>query len=158
MKSVIYIRNFIFGVEDSLASTVGLLSCVAAAGVPEATIILTGLVLISVEAFSMAVGSFVSEESAEEYLKRGDVSPRKPLVGSLVMFFSYFVAGFIPLLPYAILDVRSALITSIVLSLAALFVLGITGAGLSHTNKLKHGMRMFFIGGVAVLVGVVVGG
>ena len=129
----------------------------AAAGVPEATIILTGLVLISVEAFSMAVGSFVSEESAEEYLKHGDVSPRKPFVGSLVMFFSYFVAGFIPLLPYAIMEVKSALVVSIILSLAALFFLGVAGAEFGHTNKLKHGVKMFFIGGVAVLVGVVVG-
>ena len=52
-----YFRNFIFGVEDSLVSTVGLLSGVAIAGVPSRTILLTGVVLILVEAFSMAAGA-----------------------------------------------------------------------------------------------------
>ncbi len=63
----VYLRNFVFGVEDSLVSTVGLLSGVAAAGVETKTIVLTGVVLIIVEALSMAVGSYLSEYSVEEY-------------------------------------------------------------------------------------------
>ena len=66
--SASYIRNFVFGVEDSLVSTVGLLSGVAIAGVEQKYIFITGLILIFVEAFSMAVGSFLSEESAEKYI------------------------------------------------------------------------------------------
>ena len=58
LKTALYLRNFIFGVEDSLVSTVGLLSGVAVANVDQATIFLTGMVLIFVEAFSMGVGSF----------------------------------------------------------------------------------------------------
>jgi hypothetical protein len=46
---VTYLRNFIFGVEDSLVSTVGLLAGVAAGGVSSAAILTTGLVLIVVE-------------------------------------------------------------------------------------------------------------
>jgi len=65
----VYVRNFVFGVEDSLVSTVGLLSGIASAGASTATIFLTGTVLIFVEAFSMAVGSYLSEESVEEYEK-----------------------------------------------------------------------------------------
>ena len=53
--------------EDSLVSTVGLLSGVAVANVPMTTILLTGLILIFVEAISMAAGSFLSEYSAEGY-------------------------------------------------------------------------------------------
>ena len=66
LSSVSYFRNFIFGVEDSLVSTVGLLSGIAIADVPGHTIFLTGVVLIFVEAFSMAAGTFLSEYSAEE--------------------------------------------------------------------------------------------
>ena len=57
-----YLRNFIFGVEDSLVSTVGLLAGVAAGGVSSAVILTTGLVLIEVEGFSMGLGSFLTEE------------------------------------------------------------------------------------------------
>ena len=52
--SAVYIRNFIFGVEDSLVSTAGLLSGIAATGMSRPAILLTGIVLIFVEAFSMA--------------------------------------------------------------------------------------------------------
>ena len=61
-----FLRNTVFGVEDSLVSTVGLLSGIAATGsVSKSFILLTGIVYISVEAFSMAVGSFLSEEFVE---------------------------------------------------------------------------------------------
>ena len=92
-----YFRNFVFGVEDSLVSTVGLLSGIAIAGVAQKTIFLTGIVLIFVEGFSMAAGSFLSEASAEEYSARQNVSPRHSALAGVVMFVSYFVAGFIPL-------------------------------------------------------------
>ena len=54
-----YLRAFVFGVEDSLASTVGLLSGIAIAGAGRETILMTGIVLIFVEAFSMAIGDFL---------------------------------------------------------------------------------------------------
>ena len=44
-----YLRAFVFGVEDSVASTVGLLSGIAIAGVARETILLTGAILILVE-------------------------------------------------------------------------------------------------------------
>ena len=150
-----YIRNFIFGVEDSLVSTVGLLSGVAAAGLPKHDIFLTGIILIFVEAFSMGVGSYLSEESAEEYTRaRKSLSTQ----GALIMFFSYFAAGFIPLAPYLGFDVSPAFFISILLSLMALFMLGLVSSRIFHTDHtMKHGVRMLIIGGLAILVGVIVG-
>ena len=63
---ILFVRNFIFGAEDSLVSTVGLLAGVASAGIPRKDIIISGVVLIFVEAFSMGVGSFLSERTTEE--------------------------------------------------------------------------------------------
>ena len=60
-----YFSSFIFGVEDSLVSTVGLLSGVAVAGVNRSGIFVTGVILIFVEAFSMGVGNFLSEDFAK---------------------------------------------------------------------------------------------
>ncbi len=154
----VYIRNFIFGVEDSLVSTVGLLAGIAAAGVERASILLTGAVLIFVEAFSMAVGSFLSESSTQEYLARREGAPLKnSLAGGLIMFFSYFASGFIPLLPYIVFDIKRAFWVSIIFSLAALFFLGVAGAKISGINILKSGLKMLIIGGFAVAVGVIVG-
>lgn len=152
-----YLRNFVFGVEDSLASTVGLLSGVAAAGVTKKEVIITGVVLIFVEAFSMGVGSLLSEHSVEEYERRKTVSLREPLFGAGVMFLSYLGAGILPLFPYLFFQNTIAFWSSIILSLGCLFALGIISAAFSKTKLLREGYEMLVIGGIAVFIGVVVG-
>lgn len=152
-----YFRNFIFGVEDSLVSTVGLISGIAIAGVPRGTIFLTGMVLIFVEAFSMGVGSFLSEQSSENFMKQGESKPKFSAIGAVVMFISYFLSGFIPLSPYVFLTVRQAFPISILLSLFALFVLGWIGGRLANISVWRSGMKMMVIGGIAIGLGVMVG-
>lgn len=152
-----YLRNFIFGVEDSLVSTVGLLSGVAAAGSTRSMIIITGAVLIFVEAFSMAVGSFLAEASAEEYELRREAPVKQVIVGGAIMFGSYFLSGLIPLAPYVAMDSTRALWWSIAVSLGALFALGLVGARIAHVSLVRHGVRMLTIGGIAIAVGVMVG-
>src|SRR3989344_6395924 len=152
----ILIRNVVFGVEDSLVSTVGLLSGISVGGADRAVILLTGFVLIFVEAFSMAVGSFLSEETSEEYSAHREVSLRGPVLGGTVMFVSYFLSGFVPLLPYVILG-ASAFWISILASLAALAVLGSVSARLLGLSVRRGGLRALFVGGIAVLAGGIIG-
>lgn len=156
-----YLRNFIFGVEDGLVSTVGLLSGIAAVNVPRETIILTGMVLIFVEAFSMAMGSFLSESSAEEYEERtnGDSKNifRRSFFDGLIMFFSYFAAGLIPLLPYIVTSGDAALPISVGCSLSALLLLGVLSGRISRVSIARSALRMTIIGGLAISVGILVG-
>lgn len=154
---LLYFRNFVFGVEDGLVSTVGLLSGVAIAGVARETIILTGLILILVEGFSMAVGSFLSESSEEDYRAQAQVAHGRAEASGAVMFVSYLVAGFIPLAPYLIFSGVTAIAASVVFSFVALFALGIFGGRISHTGALRGAFRMTIIGGFAVALGVGVG-
>lgn len=149
-------RNFIFGVEDSLVSTVGLLSGVAAADTGKSTIVTTGVVLIFVEAFSMAIGSFLSEESAVQ------LTHRKASRGQLskaagVMFISYISAGLIPLAPYAFADRSVAVPLSIAFGLTALVALGVVSARKSKTNVFSKALEMLILGGLATLVGIAIG-
>ncbi len=155
-KRIAYFRNFIFGVEDSLVSTVGLLSGVAIAGLTSRDIFLTGVILIFVEAFSMGAGSYLSETSAEELATRRDDSSRS-FASALIMFVSYAVSGFIPLLPYLIFPVSLAFPASIIASLVALLILGALSAMVSRTSLIKDMVRMMAIGGLAIAVGVLVG-
>lgn len=156
-SSASYLRNFIFGVEDSLVSTVGLLSGVVISGAEARAVFATGIILIFVEAFSMAVGSFLSEHSAEEFIQKTETPLRQSLFLGGVMFVSYFFAGFIPLLPYIFFPLNSAFWYSIGLSLLALFLLGVFSARLSSVSFVKGGSRMLIIGGIAIAVGVLVG-
>ena len=143
--SSVYFRNLVFGTEDSLVSTVGLLSGIAVAGVEKDTILTAGIILIFVEAFSMGTGSFLSEESDGA------------LKGSIVMFLSYFFSGFIPLFPYVILDVNYAFIVSIIFSLVGLFLAGIVSAKAFGRPAFSQGMKMLIIGGSAAIIGAIVG-
>lgn len=156
-RRINYIRNFIFGVEDSLVSTVGLLSGIAVAGTDAKTIILAGVVLIFVEAFSMGVGSVLSENASTE-VALGEAQPvSRSALSGLIMFFSYFVAGFIPLAPYLLLPVSIAFWASIGAALLALLLLGIVGAKLAKISPWRQGLEMLIIGGVAITLGAAVG-
>ena len=154
---VAFIRNFTFGVEDSLVSTVSLLSGIAVIGTWPKIVFTTGVILIFVESFSMAVGSFLSEYSVKEYETKSEAPMRGPITNGTIMFFSYFVAGFIPLFPYIIFSAHSAIWISITLSLLTLFLLGAANAKLSKINILKNGLRMLLVGGITILVGIAIG-
>lgn len=156
-RSSLYMRNIIFGIEDSLAATVGLLSGIAAEHVPYQTILLTGFVYIFVEAFSMGIGSFLSEESAQEYEEKRTVTSMRAASGGVVMFISCVVAGFIPILPYLVLPFAYAMPGSIVLSLLVLALLGYAQARLSKKPIWPRVLRIVLLGGTAILVGIVVG-
>jgi len=157
MRGSSFIRNFVFGVEDSLVSTVGLLSGIAVTGISRNYIILTGTVLIFVEAFSMAVGSILSEHSVEEYEKQKEISIKVSVKSGLVMFSSYFISGFIPLSPYIFLQNSNALAISIAFSITVLGLLGVFSGKISGTNVFGNVLKMVVLGGIAIIVGVVVG-
>ncbi len=151
------IRNFTFGVEDSLVSTVGLLAGIAVAGMSSKHIILTGVVLIFVEAISMAVGSLLSEHSVEEYESKKETNMKQPIIAAAVMFISYIVAGLIPLTPYLIKSGNMAVLWSIGLTLVSLFMLGIFNGRMFKAHALKDGLLTLFMGGLAIAVGIAVG-
>ena len=154
---ILYMRNFIFGAEDSLVSTVSLLAGLVWAGVPQKEVVISGVILVFVEAFSMSVGSFLSERTTEESYSGFKEKKSKSLYGALIMFLSYLLSGFVPLFPYLILSGNSAFGWSIILSLSALLVLGFATAEILKTNILKNIFRMVAIGGFAIVLGVVVG-
>lgn len=62
----VYIREIVFGFEDALVSTLGVITGVAVGAQSAFVVILTGTVLIFVEALSMGVGSYLSSKSARE--------------------------------------------------------------------------------------------
>lgn len=155
--SALYLRTVIFGINDSLVSTVGFLAGISVAGVPRSTIILTGIIYALVEAFSMAMGDFLSEESAEEYMSHSNVSDRPSVIAAVLMFISCVFASLIPLIPYIIFTSSTALIVSVCLSILSLFIVGMLSARFSRLPMLWRGARMALLGGAAIVMGVAIG-
>lgn len=154
----IYIRNFLLGVEDSLVSTVGLLAGLSSASLAGNVILISGTVLIFVEAFSMGIGSFLSEESVQDFTTHKDKLSKESIVGAVVMFFSYLISGLIPLSPYIFFKVQPALYVSVALTLISLFALGAVSAyHFRHKDYLTHAVRTLVLGGLAAVLGIIIG-
>ena len=153
----LYIRNITFGVTDSLVSTVGLLAGIDISGTTSHVVIMTGIIYAFVEAFSMAVGSFLSEESAEQYIAKGEVSGTRAFTSGIIMFTSFIIASFIPILPYIFFGLAEAFWFSVIFSIIALFLVGIIAAKVSNVPIIKHSLKMVFLGGAAILIGDIVG-
>ncbi|GMU74272.1 MAG: hypothetical protein AMXMBFR44_4690 [Candidatus Campbellbacteria bacterium] len=151
------VRNLVFGTEDSLVSTIGFVSGIASAGVASRTIILSGVILILVEAFSMAIGSLVSSNSADEVMKQKAVAYGRSTGYAFIMFFSYIVAGALVLLPYFVVPVAAAFRASICIALILLFSLGALSGYYARISPWRKGISITLIGGIAIVIGVVVG-
>lgn len=158
-KSSLYVRNIIFGVEDSLVSTVGLLAGIASGDIGPSKLFFIGVVYLFVEGFSMAAGSYLSEHGAQEYETGKRTSSSEPLLGGIVMFVAFVVAGFVPILPYVLFtaSLTTGIIVSIVVSLVLLAILGYVQAKVSKVSLLPSIVRMVVIGGIAIILGVIVG-
>jgi len=59
-------REIVFGLEDSLVSTLGAVTGIAAAAANNKTVILAGIVYVAVESLSMVAGSFISSKTEAE--------------------------------------------------------------------------------------------
>ncbi len=211
-----FIREIVFGVEDGMISTLGVLVGIAIGTNSHFIIILSGFVIIIVESISMGVGSYLSAKSVREvaerklkeektelkeypeiekqelteiYIKDGwppnlanemalvasknkslfiqemayrelHIHPEKlekPMQGGIFMFFSYIIGGTIPLLPYFVFPVSSAIVFSIGITIIGLFFLGCITTKFTKRSWLKAGFEMFFVAGIAALVGYIVG-
>ena len=146
-----YLRNMIFGAEDSLVSTVGVLFGLASSGeYSSKQMLIAGLVLTCVEALSMGVGSYLSEAEIHE-LKPKEHEDNLLLDG-IIMFSSYFFSGIIVLSPYIFFSPLVARFYSVTLALFFLFFIGYL-----PSLKLKSGIKMLVLAGGSILVGYIIG-
>lgn len=210
------VREVVFGLEDSLVSTLGAVSGVAVGSGEPYIVILSGVVLVFVEAVSMSAGSYLSSkstsqlynerarqdtsrilseritdnESLKDMFIRKNFSPEEigvamgaigkerrlwleevrrceyrfspaasgsPVFAGIVMGFFYILGGSLVLLPYIFLPLTIALPTAVVVTVIALFFLGVWKANLTGVPKVKSGVEMLIISIGAALLGILIG-
>jgi VIT1/CCC1 family predicted Fe2+/Mn2+ transporter len=149
-----YLRSAIFGAEDGLVSTTGALAGIAA-GTRDAKVVVTaGLVIVMVEALSMAAGQFLSERAVHQF----DPTHRDSLaVGAAVMFVAYAAGGSVPLFPVLVLGHLWAVWLGTGLAFVGLFVLGWAKGRIVHVAPVRSGLEILAIGGLATVVGLIIG-
>ncbi|KKT35263.1 MAG: hypothetical protein UW23_C0019G0012 [Candidatus Collierbacteria bacterium GW2011_GWA1_44_12] len=158
MKIDIPVKETIFGMEDGIVSTLGVVVGVAAATDSRKLVILTALVLIVVESLSMAAGTYLSNKSEMEIAHIPLVKTfRKSVSGSLFMGASYVLGGFFSIIPFFFLAPYTAILPSIALSIAALFSIGYFKGQVAGINKIKSGLEMSLVSLTAAIIGYFVG-
>lgn len=172
-RTLLSVREIIFGLEDGLVSTLGVVTGVAEGTNNQAIIILTGLVIVSVESLSMAAGVYLSNKSENQFLARRlklkrkkvhdikdhleELDDKRPLSDSSFMFFSYFVGGSIPVLPYLFLQPASGVVVSVFLTVATLFAIGAVKGKIVGVSILRSGLEMMAVSIAAAGIGFTVG-
>ncbi len=151
-----YLRSGLFGIQDGLVSTTGVVVGISTGVEDKAIIILASVVAITVEASSMAAGQYSAEKAVHQMDKTGKHTDSL-ILGSLIMFFAYMLGGSVPIIPTIILNQPEARIIAIISSLAGLFVLGYIKAHLVKVKPLRSAAELFMIGSLATLVGLLVG-
>lgn len=149
-----YLRSGFFGAEDALISTTGLIMGVATSTQNKEFIIIASLIAISVAALSAATSELISEETIvlKERKNKDNSYP-----DALIMFISYFVSGFIPLIPIMVLKLPTSLIGAALASILGFIIIGLLRGELTHTSLRKSILQVLIIGAIAAGVGGIVG-
>lgn len=157
-----YLRSSLFGVEDALVSTTGMVVGIAAGTQDKSIMILASFVTISVEAISMGAGQFLSERSLHQLIKKEHMEKEEHkdnvLLGAGIMFFSYILAGLIPVIPAILLPLPYASIFgSVLTAFIGLFILGYIKGNIVGVKPVRSALEILIIGGIAALLGIAVG-
>ncbi len=151
-----YLRSMIFGIEDALVSTTGVIAGISAGSNERSFIILAGVVTVAVEALSMGAGQYLSEKAVHEMDGKNEHND-SVILTAVIMFVSYAVAGAIPVMPFLFSTSSYATVVSVAFALIGLYLLGYIKGKYLHISAHKSALEMFAVGGIAAIVGLIVG-
>jgi VIT1/CCC1 family predicted Fe2+/Mn2+ transporter len=149
-----YLRSVMFGCEDGLVSTTGAIVGIAAGSRDADVVVLSGVVIVVVEALSMGAGQLLSERSVHQL---DPTHSDSVVAGAGMMTVAYLLAGAVPLLPVVLAGAVGAVWVGVVLALVALFGLGVVKANVVGVGRVRSGLEILGLGGAACAVGVAVG-
>lgn len=151
-----YLRSGLFGIQDGLVSTTGVIVGISTGVEDKAIIILAALVAVTVEASSMAAGQYSSEKAVHQMDKTGKHTDNL-ILGALIMFGGYFLGGLVPIIPTILLNQPQARIIAIIAAFIGLFILGYIKGHLVKVKPLRSAVELFIIGAIATTLGLIVG-
>lgn len=150
-----YLRSIVFGLQDGLVSTTGVVVGVSVAVADSRYILLSAFITIAVEALSMATGQYLSEKSVHDLPNNHHRD--NLLFGGFLMFLSYLAGGVVPIIPILFGYSPFTPFLSIYYAFVGLFILGFAKAKLFGGQILKSSLEMLLVGGVSVIIGITIG-
>ncbi len=174
------VREILMGTQDNLTNVLAVMLGVSIGSGRADLVALAGLSAAVAESVSMG-GVLYSSTRAERVLDQRDRAVRDvqdrdpgrttpgvgpapaPAVGlsparsGLTTFAAALIGGLVPLLPFAILPLPSAVIASIGISVLALFSLGSAIGRISGSTWWRDGLRLLIVAGLAASAAALVG-
>ena len=150
-----YIRELIYGANDGLITTFAVVAGVAGGGLPLRAVLIVGAANLLADGLSMGVGNYLSIRAHEGVLEAEALPAQEiyPLRHGIATFAAFVAAGLIPLLPYTIGPAPAdRFISSIVMTMAALFSVGALRSMISRVTWWRAGLEMLALG--AIVAGV----
>ena len=150
-----YLQSAMFGFNDALVSTTGVIVGVSTGTNNKQIIVLAGTVTILVEALSMGSGQYLSSKSAHQLHKQAAL--KVPIFSGIIMFVAYFLAGLVPLFAIILFPIEYSREIAITAALIGLFVLGYIKGKVVKVSPVKSALEILIIGGIACAIGIIVG-
>ncbi|MDL5362313.1 VIT1/CCC1 transporter family protein [Halalkalicoccus sp. NIPERK01] len=160
-----YIAEVIYGANDGIVTTFAVVAGVAGAALDPAIVLILGIANLFADGFSMGMSNYLSQRSALDYrtAQLGEAAPvggvvadKPPVYTAFATFLAFIVAGWTPLLPYA-LALTPAFTFSIVATGGAFFAVGASRSLVTNRRWYLAGGEMFVVGMLAAAVAYTVG-
>ena len=151
-----YLRSLMFGLQDGIVSTTGVVVGISTGVSDKAIIVLAAFVAVTVEASSMAAGQYSSEKAVHQMDKSGKHTDNL-YIGALIMFLSYLIGGAFSIIPILVFDQPVARVIAIACAFVGLFIVGLLKGYLVDHRPLRSAIELFIIGSITTTIGIIVG-
>ena len=152
-----YLKSIVYGGLDGIITTFAIVAGVAGASLSSSIVMILGFANLIADGFSMAVGDYLSTKAELEISK----SKKSPIKNGVVTFLSFIIFGLIPLLSYLAdfaFEIKfNVFLISILLTIFALFLLGIAKYKITGKHWVISSIETVLIGGVAAAIAYFVG-
>jgi VIT1/CCC1 family predicted Fe2+/Mn2+ transporter len=153
-----HLREIVMGAQDNLTNVLAVVLGVAIGSGDASTVGLAGLAAGLAEAISMAGVLYTSTRAERDLASAaGGSFAKRPAVAAAATFTAALLAAIVPLWPFAVLPLGTAMAVTTALSLGALFALGSWTGRITGDRRWRSGVRFLAIGGAAAAAAALVG-
>lgn len=148
-----YVSDIIYGANDGVITTFAIVAGAVGASLNSRVILILGFAGLFADAFSMGASNYLGNKSEKELAEANSKKyADSTIIPAVLTFFSFILAGTLPLLPYIFLSGGNFFVAFLATG-ATLFLIGaLLGYFVLHRHWFLWGLEMLVIGGVAALI------
>lgn len=154
-----YFMALVSGSEGGLATTSAIAAGLLIGNSDRDIVIITAAISFVVQAFNGSINRFSAEHTSDEIDNEDAIQGyRKPVMNATLQFIAHVVMGILVLLPIIYIeDATVAMLVSIGVTLAFLFLLGLYKGYVLSTSTFREGLEQVALGALVISVGILAG-